>query len=392
MPHAEGVGSVDFELTQEQKAIRDLAREFASSELAPVAAQYDETKEFPWDNVRKMAELGFMGMIVPEEYGGSGADHVSYALAIEEIARACATSAVIMSVNNSLVCWGLYTYGNAEQKERFLTPLARGEKIGAFALTEPGAGSDAGSLRTTAVRHGDEWVVNGTKSFITNGGVADVILVMASTDPSLGSRGITTFIVEKDSPGFHVGTRERTLGIRASNTSELVFTDCRIPEANRLSPLGKGYRFALETLDGGRIGIAAQALGIARACLEASVNYAKQRTQFGRPIAEFQAIQWLISDMATEIAAARWLTLHAAFLKDRGLPYAKESSMAKLFASRVAVAAANHAVQIHGGYGYIADYPVERYYRDAKITEIYEGTSEVQRLIIAAHELGIRTV
>ena len=369
-----------------------MARDFATTELEPVAAHIDETKEFPWDSVRKMAELGFMGMFIPEQYGGAETDHVCYALAVEEVSRACASTGVIMSAHNSLVLWGLNEYGTEEQKQKFLKPLARGQKVGAFALTEPNAGSDAGAQQTTAVLDGDEWVINGTKNFITNGGVAEVILVMAMTDKSLGSRGITTFIVEKSSPGFRVGKRESTLGIRASNTSELIFENCRIPKENQLSPLGKGYRFALETLDGGRIGIGAQAVGIAQGCLEASINYSKQRAQFGKLIAEFQAIQWMIADMATEIAAARWLVLNAAYLKDNKLPYAKEAAMAKLFSSKIAVKAASNAVQIHGGYGYVSEYPVERFYRDAKITEIYEGTSEVQRLVIAAHVLGVKTV
>lgn len=383
---------MDFQLTEEQQAIRRMARDFATTELEPVAAHIDETKEFPWDSVRKMAELGFMGMFIPERYGGAETDHVCYALAVDEVSRACASTGVIMSAHNSLVLWGLNEYGTEEQKEKFLKPLARGQKVGAFALTEPNAGSDAGAQQTTAVLEGDEWVINGTKNFITNGGVAEVILVMAMTDKSLGSRGTTTFIVEKTSPGFRVGKRENTLGIRASNTSELIFENCRIPKENQLSPLGKGYRFALETLDGGRIGIGAQAVGIAQGCLEASINYSKQRAQFGKLIAEFQAVQWMIADMATDIAAARWLVLNAAYLKDNKMPYAKEAAMAKLFSSKIAVKAASNAVQIHGGYGYVSEYPVERFYRDAKITEIYEGTSEVQRLVIAAHLLGVKTV
>lgn len=382
-----GLLTMGFQLTEEQQAIRKMARDFATTEVEPVAAHYDETKEFPWDNVRKMGELGFMGMVIPEKYGGAETDNVCYAIAVEEVSRACASTGVIMSAHNSLVLWGLNEYGTEEQKQKFVKPLARGEKVGAFGLTEPNAGSDAAGIQTTAVLEGDEWVLNGSKVFITNGGVAEVILVIASTDRSAGTRGITTFIVEKSSPGYRVGKREGTMGIRASNTSELIFENCRIPKENQLSPLGKGFRFAMETLDGGRIGIAAQAVGIAQASLEASVDYSKQRVQFGKPISDFQAIQWFIADMATEVAAARLLVLNAASLKDRHVPYSKEAAMAKLFASRVAVQAASNAIQVHGGYGYVNEYPVERYYRDAKITEIYEGTSEVQRLVIAGNIL-----
>lgn len=377
-------------LSVEQEDIRRMARDFATAELAPVAAEYDQSRAFPWENVRKMAKLGFMAMTVPDEYGGSGADNVSYALAVEEVSRACASTGLIMSATNSLVCWGINEYGTAAQKELYLKPLAAGEKVGAFALTEPNAGSDAAHIQTTARLVGDEWVLNGTKVFITNGGVAEIVIVIATTDRSLGGKGIAAFIVEKTFPGFSVGTREKTLGVRASNTSELIFDDCRLPAENVLAPSGRGHRFALETLDGGRIGVAAQAVGIAQASLEASIEYASQRVQFGQAIAKFQAIQWMISDMAVDVAAARLLVLDAARLKDACRSYVTESSMAKAFASRAAVKAATAAVQIHGGNGYIEDYPVERYYRDSKVTEIYEGTSEIQKLIIASRLLGLK--
>lgn len=378
---------MEFKLTSDQELIRRTAREFAEAEIRPVAAELDESREYPRANVSKMAELGFMGMCVPTEYGGAGADVISYALAVEEISRVDAAHGVIMSTHNSLVLWPLNEYGNEEQKRKFLVPLAKGQKIGSFGLTEPDAGSDAAAQRTTAVLDGDEWVINGSKMFITNGGVADVIVVMAMTDKSAGTRGITSFIVEKDSPGFSVGSRIRTMGITASYTAELLFDNCRIPKENQLSPLGKGFVLALRTLDGGRIGIGAQAVGIAQACLDASISYAQQRVQFGKPIASLQAIQWMIADMAANIEAARYLVLRAAYNESNHLPYSKEAAMAKLVASNTAVNAARSAVQIHGGHGYAKEFPVERYYRDAKITEIYEGTSEVMRLVIAANLL-----
>lgn len=374
---------MDFQLTEEQQMIRTMARDFAKEQIEPNAAHYDETKEFPWPDVKKMGELGFMGMFIGGEYGGAGADNISYSLAVEEVSKASAAHGIIMSVNNSLVCWGINEYGTEEQKKKFLTPLASGQKVGAFGLTEPNAGCDAGGLQTTAVLEGDEWVLNGSKIFITNGGVAETIVVMAVTDKTVGTKGITSFIVEKTSPGYSVGAREKTLGIRASNTTELIFTNCRIPKENQLSKLGKGFPAALATLDGGRIGVASQAVGIAQASLEASVNYSQQRVQFGKPISSFQAIQWMMADMAARIEAARFLTLSAADLKDKHLPYSKQAAMAKLFAGKVAVEAATDAVQIFGGYGYSCEYPVERYFRDSKITEIYEGTSEVMRMVVA---------
>src|SRR5512140_671261 len=330
-----------------------------------------------------MGELGFMGMIVPEQYGGAGLDVMSYVLALSEISKVDASCGVIMSVNNSLVCQGLTLWGDDDQKERFLKPLAAGKKLGAFALSEPEAGSDATNQRTQAVRDGEYYVLNGMKNWITNGLNAQYVIVMATTDPSKGSKGISTFIVEKGIPGFTVAKKERKLGIRSSDTVSLAFQDCRVPAANRIGAEGEGFRFAMKTLEGGRIGIAAQALGIAQACLDASVRYAKERKAFDRPIAELQAIQFKIADMATNIDAARMLTLNAAALKDAGKPFGREASMAKLFTSKIAVEAALEAIQIHGGYGYVREYLVERYLRDAKITEIYEGTSEIQRIVIA---------
>jgi butyryl-CoA dehydrogenase len=325
-----------------------------------------------------------MGMMVPEELGGAGMDCVSYTIAVEEISRVCASTGVIMSVNNSLVCQPILEWGTPEQKMKFLPDLAKGKKLGAFSLTEPEAGSDAGNIQTTAVLSGDNYVINGTKIFVTNGGKADVVLLFASIDKALKAKGLTAFLIEKGMPGFKIGKKENKMGIRASDTSELIFEDCKVPKANMLGQPGQGFKIAMRTLDGGRIGIAAQAVGIGQACLEAAVKYAKERKQFGKPICEFQAIQWMLADMAVEVDAARFLTLRAAYTKDKGVSYSKEAAMAKLFASETAVKSAINAVQVHGGYGYMKEYDVERYFRDAKITEIYEGTSEVQRLVIAA--------
>ncbi len=372
-----------FDFTETQQMIRETARKFAAEELAPTAAERDEKEAFPYEAVKKLGELGFMGMMVPEALGGSGLDTVSYVLAMEEISRADASCGVIMSVNNSLVCHGLNEWGTDAQKQKYLMPLAQGKKLGAFALSEPEAGSDASNQRTTAARSGNEYVLNGTKNFITNGANADVILVMASTNREKGPNGVSTFIVEKGTPGLSVAKKERKLGIRSSDTVSLSFQDCRVPAENRIGEEGFGFKFAMRTLDGGRIGIASQALGIAQASLDASIGYAKQRKAFGKAIAEFQAIQFKIADMATRIDAARMLTLKAASLKDAQKPYAVAAAMAKLYASRAAVDAALEAIQIHGGYGYIREYAVERYLRDAKITEIYEGTSEVQKIVIS---------
>ncbi|MCL4458704.1 MAG: acyl-CoA dehydrogenase [Chloroflexi bacterium] len=378
---------MDFELTADQRLIRDTVRGLATAQLQPMAARYDEAEEYPYENLRKLAELGLMGTFVPEEYGGAHIDTVSYALAVEEISRACAATGLIMSIHNSLVCHTILLFGNEKQRRRFLPTLARGEKIGAFALTEPNAGSDVASMETTAVSAGEQWVINGSKIFITSGAVADVLILFASTDRSLGAKGISAFIIEKGTLGFSIGSRVRTMGMRASGTAELVFQDCRLPKENLLGEPGGGFRLAMQALDCGRIGIAAQAVGIAQACFEDSVKYAKERHQFGKPIAEFQAIQWPLAEMATEIAAARLLTLYAASLKDKGQRFTKEAAMAKLCASDTAMRAATRAVQIHGGYGYAREYPIQRYFRDARITQIYEGTNEVQRMVIAANIL-----
>jgi len=374
---------MNFELTETQLMIQETARKFAEEELAPSTIDRDEKEEFPHEAVKKLGELGFMGMMVPEQYGGAGLDTVSYVLAIVEISKIDASCGVIMSVNNSLVCYGLNEWGSVGQKEKYLTPLANGKMLGAFALSEPEAGSDASNQRTTAVRDGNAYVLNGTKNWITNGANADVVLVMATTDRSKSSHGVSTFIVEKGFPGFSVAKKEKKLGIRSSDTVSLSFQDCRIPMENRVGEEGFGFKFAMKTLDGGRIGIAAQALGIAKASLQASINYSKQRKAFEQPIANFQAIQFKLADMATRIDAAELLTLKAAALKEARKPFAQPAAMAKLFASKIAVDAALDAIQIHGGYGYVREYLVERYLRDAKITEIYEGTSEIQRLVIS---------
>jgi len=377
---------MDLELNEEQEMIRKMARDFAQNELAPVAAELDEKAEPPLVNLKKMADLGFMGLAIPEEYGGIDADSISYVIAIEEICKVCASTGVILAVHNSLGSYGLVTFGTEEQKRKFLPPLAS-EWISTYALTEPETGSDAASIKTRAVRDGDEYVINGAKQFITSAPFAHLFVVFAVTDPDKKHRGISAFVVEKGTPGFSVGREEDKLGIRAASTCGLVFEDCRVPVANRLGEDGEGFKVAMASLDAGRVGIAAQALGIAQGAYEASLAYAKERHQFGQPIAEFQGIQWMLADMATHIEAARLLTYQAALAKDKakktGQRYSKEAAMAKLFASETAVWVTNKAVQIHGGYGYIKEYAVERYYRDAKITEIYEGTSEIQRIVIA---------
>ncbi len=374
---------MDFTLNETHLMIRETARKFAEEKLAPGTIERDEKEEFPSVAVRELGELGFMGMMVPEQWGGAGLDTISYALAIEEVSRVDASCGVIMSVNNSLVCYGINRFGTDDQKTRYLRDLAAGKTLGAFALSEPEAGSDASNQRTTADKDGDSYLLNGTKNWITNGSTADIVLVMAATDRSKGPKGISTFVVEKGTPGFSVAKKERKLGIRSSDTVSLSFEDCRVPAANRIGAEGEGFGFAMKTLEGGRIGIAAQAVGIAQACVDASVRYAKERKAFDKPIAEFQAIQFKIADMATNVEAARMLTLRAAELKDAGQPFGREAAMAKLYASKIAVQAALEAIQIHGGYGYVREYLVERYLRDAKITEIYEGTSEIQRIVIA---------
>jgi len=378
---------MDFRLNEEQKMLQQTIREFAESEIKPLAAESDHSGKFPIETIKKLSELGFMGIPFPEKYGGAGLDYVSYAVTVEEISAACASTGVIVSAHTSLCCDPIFSAGTEEQKQKFLSPLAKGIKIGCLGLTEPSAGSDAANIKTNAVLDGNNWIINGTKLFITNAAQADTAVITAITDKSQGHKGISTFIVEKGTPGFKVGKVEEKLGIKASSTAELIFEDCRIPKENLLGPLGSGFKIALQTLDGGRIGIAAQAVGIARAALEASVKYSKERTQFNQPISNFQAIQWMLADMATQIDAARLLTLRAASLKDSKEKFSQQSAMAKLFASEVATDAAHKAIQIYGGYGYTKDYPVERFYRDARITEIYEGTSEIQRLVIASNLL-----
>ena len=375
---------MDFDLTAEQRMIREMAQSFAQKEVLPKAAELDETGRFPEELVRQLAGLGLMGVAVPEEYGGAGMDNICYAIAMEEIARACASTAVILSVNNSLACAPILTFGSEEQKRKYLVPLASGEHLGCFGLTEPEAGSDAGSQKTSAVRTGSHYVLNGTKNFITNATQADTCILFAMTDKEKKQKGITAFIIDLKSQGITIGKKEVKLGICASATASIILEDVKIPAANRLGNEGEGFKIAMRTLDGGRIGIAAQAIGIARASLEDSLAYAKERKQFGQPIANFQAIQWMLADMATEIDAARMLTYRAAWRKDRNLRYTKESAMAKLYASEAAMRASVKGIQIHGGYGYIREYPAERHFRDAKITEIYEGTSEIQRLVIAS--------
>ncbi len=379
------VNSITY--TEEHKLIQNVARDVAQREIAPHAAEWDHTATFPKPAIEKLSELGLMGIFVPEQYGGSGLDHVSYSLALEEIAVACASTAVIMSVNNSLVCGPLLLFGTEDQKKRFLPDLARGKKLGCFCLSEPNAGSDAGNQQTIAEKDGNSYVLNGTKNFITNGPQADVAIVFAVTDKLKGRKGISAFVVDKHSHGVEVGKVEKKMGIKASGCSQLIFNEVQVPKENLLGQEGDGLKVALRTLDGGRIGIGTQAVGIARAAFEAATKYAKEREQFGKPISEFQAVQWMISDMATQIDAARLLVHRAAALDDRHLPFTKEAAMGKLFASETAMKVTTDAIQIFGGYGYSKEYPVERHFRDAKITEIYEGTSEVQRMVIAGQVL-----
>ncbi len=371
-----------FELTEEQKAVRDAARDFAQNVLKPGVIERDRDQKFPAAEIKQLGELGFMGMMVDPKYGGGGMDTVSYVLAMEEISKIDASCSVVMSVNNSLVCWGLETFGTEEQKQKYLVPLAKGEKIGAFCLSEPEAGSDATSQRTTAIDMGDHYLLNGTKNWITNGGSASTYLVMAQTDAAKGHKGINCLIGEKGMPGFVVGAKEDKLGIRGSDTHTLMFQDVKVPKANRIGEDGFGFKFAMKTLSGGRIGIASQALGIASGAFELAVAYSKERKAFGKAICDHQAIQFKLADMATEIEAARLLCLKAAWLKDQHMDYDMAGSMAKLFASEVAMKTTVEAVQVHGGYGYVKEYHVERLMRDAKITQIYEGTSEVQRIVI----------
>ena len=375
---------MNLALSPEQELLRQSVREFAEAEVKPLARELDRTGRFPHQTLRQAAELGLVGVAVPEDEGGAGADHVSYSILIEEISRACASTGVILSVQNSLFCDPLHRFGTPEQKKRFLVPYARGERIGCYALTEPQAGSNAAALRTTAVRRGDGYVVNGTKAWITCGGVADAALVYVNTDPSKKEKGITALLIERGTPGFRVGKEEEKMGIHATACTELSFTDCEVPAANRLGAEGEGYKIALATLDGGRIGIASQATGIAQGAFEQALSYARERQAFGHPIADFQAIRFMLADMATEIDAARLLARQAAWKQDSGARFSLEASVAKLFASEMATRVTHKAIQIHGGNGYSREYPVERMYRDARITEIYEGTSEIQRLVIAA--------
>jgi butyryl-CoA dehydrogenase len=378
---------MDFALNEEQRLIQKTARDFAQKNVAPRAAEIDETQQFPHDLVKGMGELGFMGMNVPEKYDGAAADTLSYILAVEEISKACAATGIIMASHNSLVCHPILAFGTEEQKKKYLPPLARGEVLGSFCLTEPNAGTDAANQESTAVKKGGGYVLNGNKMFTTNGLVCGTLVVFASTDREKGAKGISAFIVERAWDGVQPGKKERTMGIRGSSTSGYTFTDVHVPAENLLGAEGQGFKIALNTLDGGRVSVAAQAVGIAQAALDASVRFAGERVQFGRPIAKFQAIQWMIADMATEIDAARLLTYKAACAKDAGGSFSMEAAQAKLIASDVAVRCGSKAIQVHGGYGYTQEYPVERNYRDAKITEIYEGTSEVQRMVIAANLL-----
>ncbi len=374
---------MNFELTEEHLAVQQAAREFAQTELLPGVIERDEHQKFPAEQIRKMGELGFMGMMVDPQYNGGGMDTISYVLAMEEISKVDASASVCMSVNNSLVCWGIEKFGTEEQKEKYLKPLASGEKIGAFCLSEPEAGSDATSQKTTAEDKGDHYLLNGTKNWITNGNSASIYLVIAQTDREKGHRGINCLIVEKGMDGFVVGKKEDKLGIRGSDTHSLMFTDVKVPKENRIGENGFGFKFAMSTLNGGRIGIASQALGIASGAYELALAYSKERKAFGKPISQHQAIQFKLADMATEIDAARLLCLQAASLKDQKKDFGKASAMAKLFASRVAMEVTVEAVQVHGGYGYVKEYHVERLMRDAKITQIYEGTSEIQKIVIS---------
>ena len=378
---------MNFQLTREQELVKQMVREFAINEVKPLAAEIDETERFPMETVEKMAKLGMMGIPFKKELGGAGGDTLSYIIAVEELSKVCATTGVIVSAHTSLCASVIDAFGTPAQKEKYLADLAQGRKIGAFGLTEPGAGTDAAGQQTTAVLDGDNYILNGSKIFITNGGVAETFIVFAMTDKSQGTRGISAFIVEKSFPGFSIGKKEDKLGIRGSSTTELIFENCVVPKENLIGKEGKGFGIAMKTLDGGRIGIAAQALGIAEGAFEEAVAYMKERKQFNRPLAAFQGLQWMIAEMDTKIEAAKHLVYKAACLKDAGMPYTVEAARAKLFAAEVAMDVTTKAVQIFGGYGYTKEYPVERMMRDAKITEIYEGTSEVQKMVISGAAL-----
>jgi butyryl-CoA dehydrogenase len=378
---------MEFRLTEEQEMFRKAMHDFAEKEIRPTAKHTDGSAEFPWPVVRKMAAQGMLGLPIPDKYGGAGSDYLSYAIAVEEVSRVCGSTGITLAAHTSLGSMPFYYFGSEEQKARYLPKLAAGEWLGAFGLTEPGAGSDAGATQTTAVLDGDQWVINGQKTFITSGSIADVVVITARTDPGAGTRGITNMIVDKGTPGFRPGRDEEKMGLKGSVTSQLFFEDCRIPRGNILGKPGEGYKQFLITLDGGRISIGAMALGLAQAALEAAVTYSKQRVQFGQPISNFQAIQWMIADMATEIDAARLLVYRAAWLKDLGVRFTREAAMAKLYASEVAERAAFKSLQIHGGYGYTKDYDIERIYRDQRLCSIGEGTSEIQRMVIARQVL-----
>lgn len=377
-----------YQLNEEQRMIRAMVKDFARENLLPTSAERDLSGEFPAENLKKMGELGLLGMNAPVEYNGAGADTVSYCLALQEIAYACASTAVIMSVHNSVACGPINLFGSDYLKDKYLKRLASGEMLGSFALTEPGAGSDPVSQKTKAVRDGDSYVINGNKMFITTGKNSHLTVATAYTDPDKKHRGISAFVVEKGTPGFSVGKEEKKMGLRASDTVELIFEDCRVPAENLVGREGDGFMIAMTSLDGGRIGISSQSLGVAQACLDAAVGYAKERVQFGKAISQFQGLRWMIADMATQLEAARLLTYNAAAMRDRGEDYSAAASMAKVFASEMANEVAYQALQIHGGYGYIQEFPVERYYRDARVFTLYEGTSEIQRTVIAKHVIG----
>jgi butyryl-CoA dehydrogenase len=374
---------MNFRLSEEHEMIRKMVRDFARNEVAPTAAERDEEEVFDRGLFTKMAELGLTGIPWPEEYGGIGSDYLAYCIAVEELSRVCASTGVTLSAHTSLAGWPIYKFGSEEQKQKYLKPMAQGEKMGAYGLTEPGSGSDAGGMRTTAREDGDHYILNGSKIFITNGGEAEIYVVFALTDPESRQKGTTAFIIESDFPGFSVGKKEKKLGIRSSPTTEIIFEDCRVPKENVLGKVGEGFKIAMMTLDGGRNGIAAQAVGIAQGALDAAIDYAKDRRQFGKPIAAQQGVGFKLADMATQIEASRLLTYQAAWLESEGLPYGKESAMSKLLAGDTAMKVTTEAVQIFGGYGYTKEYPVERFMRDAKITQIYEGTQEIQRLVIS---------
>jgi butyryl-CoA dehydrogenase len=380
---------LNLDLTEEQSLLQKTVRDFAESEVRPLAKELDETGHFPRATFKKAAELGLTGIALPESEGGAGFDHIAYTIVIEEISRCCASTGVILSVQNSLYCDPIHRYGTAEQKKKFLEPFARGEKIGCYALTEPQAGSNAAALQTKAALRGDKYIINGTKAWITNGGAADAAIVYVNTHPELGEKGITALVVEKGTTGFKTGKEEKKLGISATACCELTFTDCEVPAANRIGKEGEGYKVALSTLDGGRIGIAAQAVGIAQGAFEAATKYAQERLAFGHPISQFQAIQFMLADMATELDAARLLVRRAAWKQDTGARFSMDAAIAKLFSSEMATRVTHKAIQIHGGNGYSREYPVERNYRDARITEIYEGTSEIQRLVISSWVLKV---